>query len=97
MLGFTNLVCNSNWRGDQAREVVRRMPMSRLILETDAPYFKPRSLDGLVEVRSQPHFSHPLLLIAAAKTVAETKMMSVKDVLKQSDNNISRVYMLSSP
>ena len=67
------------------------MPMSRLTLETDAPYFKPRSLDGLVEVRGQPHFSHHLFLIAAAKTVAETKMMSVKDVVKQSDVNISRV------
>ena len=96
MFGFTNLVSNSNWMGDQAREVVRRMPMSRIILETDSPYFRPRSLDGLMEVRGQPQFSHPVHLIAAAKTVAETKGMSVEDVLAQSDINISWVYKLPS-
>jgi len=94
VLGFTNLVSNSNWMGVQAREVVRRMPLSRLILETDAPYFRPRSLEGLMEARGQPQFCTPIHLIAAAKTVAEVKRMTVEEVLAQSDANISSVYKL---
>ena len=80
--------------GEQAREVVRCTPLSRLILETDAPYFRPRSVEGLMEARGQPQFSHPIHLIAAAKTVAEVKKITVKDVLAQSDANISSVYKL---
>ena len=69
--------------------------MSRLILETDAPYFRTRSLEGLMSARGQPQFSHPLHTIAAAKTVAEVKKMTVQEVLAQSDANISSVYKLS--
>ena len=68
--------------------------MSRLILETDAPYFRPRSLDGLMEARGQPQFCHPIQTLASAKTVAEVKGVAVEDVLAQCSANISSVYKL---
>ena len=91
VLGFTNLVSHDNWMGEQAREVVRKTPMSRLILETDAPYFRPRSLEGLMDTRGQPPFCTPIHLVAAAKTIAEIKGVAVEEVLEQSDANISSV------
>ena len=80
--------------GEQAQEVVRRMPLSRLILETDAPYFRPRSLCGLMDVRGQPQFCHPIQTLATAKTAAEVKGVTVEEVLAQSSANISSVYKL---
>ena len=94
VLGFTNLLSEKNKRGELAREVVRRTPMSRMILETDAPYFKARSQENLMGVEGQPPFCHPIHLIDAAETLAKVKGMTVEEVLAQSYCNITRVYKL---
>ena len=75
--------------GEQARGVVRRTPMSRMILETDAPYFKARSQENLMGVEGQPPFCHPIHLIDAAETLAKVKGMTVEEVLAQSYYNIT--------
>lgn len=39
-VGFTALI--TNVKAAQVRDAVRHVPLSRIVLETDAPYFLPR-------------------------------------------------------
>ena len=42
-VGFTALITYG--RALEAREAVRRIPLDRIVLETDAPYFLPRQVE----------------------------------------------------
>ena len=68
--------------------------MSRMILETDAPYFEARSHENLMEIEGQPPFCHPIHFVDAADTMAKVKGMEIEEVLVQSYSNIARVYKL---
>lgn len=45
-VGFTGLV--TYHRATEARAAVRKIPLDRILLETDAPYFLPRQVSVLV-------------------------------------------------
>lgn len=41
-IGFTNYI--SSCSATDANEIVKKMPLDRILLETDAPYFLPREV-----------------------------------------------------
>ncbi|MBX7221806.1 MAG: TatD family hydrolase [Blastocatellia bacterium] len=58
-LGITGWICDER-RGQHLREVVRQIPLNRLMLETDAPFLTPRTIqpkpkDGRNEPGLLPH------------------------------------------
>jgi TatD DNase family protein len=90
-IGLTNLVTFP--RAAQAREVARRVPLSRLLLETDAPYFQPRGslvmMEAGVTVRD---FSQPGHVLQAAATVAKIKGRPLEQVLRANLRNVTEIY-----
>ncbi|KIH45677.1 hypothetical protein ANCDUO_24281, partial [Ancylostoma duodenale] len=62
--GFTSAVANWEQSAPDKYEVLKRLPLRRMLLETDAPYFRPRqgkidpaSLEkALVEAHSLQHY-----------------------------------------
>jgi TatD DNase family protein len=64
-LGITGWICDER-RGHHLREVVRRIPTQRLMLETDAPYLLPRDLRPRPKCRrNEPmHLAHILAVVA---------------------------------
>lgn len=48
-VGFTALVTNPN--AMEARDAVRKIPLDRILLETDAPYFRPRQVSHSLRTR----------------------------------------------
>ena len=48
-IGITAGVTNPSRHYAQVRDVVRNIPINRLLLETDAPYFVPRNIDVSTE------------------------------------------------
>jgi TatD DNase family protein len=79
-IGITGWICDER-RGTHLRELVGRIPLDRLLVETDAPYLLPRDLDPKPrsrrnEPRHLPHIvrtiarhrDEPLTEIAAATT-----------------------------
>ena len=40
-LGFTCLITHSSNRSTRVKEVAKTVPLNRILLETDAPYFRP--------------------------------------------------------
>lgn len=48
-VGFTALVTNPN--AAEARDAARKIPLDRILLETDAPYFRPRQVSHSLRTR----------------------------------------------
>ena len=56
--GFTNVITNQNATGP--RSAVQQMPLGRILIETDAPHFVPRTLRSDVFGGTTPvSMSHP--------------------------------------
>ncbi|MDX1374669.1 MAG: TatD family hydrolase [Burkholderiales bacterium] len=67
-IGVTGWICDER-RGLQLRELVRDIPLDRLLLETDAPYLTPRDLRPQPKARrNEPAFlAHILRAVAEAR------------------------------
>ncbi len=61
--GITGWICDER-RGLHLREVVRGIPLDRLMLETDAPFLVPRTLPGRPQ-RNEPAFLPEVLRVVA--------------------------------
>lgn len=70
-LGFNGIATFKN--AENVREVIRRTPIERILLETDAPYLTP------VPYRGVPNA--PFYLPFIAQTVAHLKQVSVEELL----------------
>lgn len=65
-IGITGWICDER-RGLHLRELVRRIPLDRLMIETDSPYLLPRS----VRPRPVSRRNEPMHLSAVRDSVAE--------------------------
>jgi len=67
-IGVTGWICDER-RGQHLRDLVRRIPLDRLMLETDAPYLLPRDLVPRPKSRrNEPrHLPHILAAVAACR------------------------------
>lgn len=70
------------------REVVRRTPLEKILLETDAPYLTPAPYRG----RS----NEPCYVRQVAECVAEVKGISVEEVAEVTSANFRRLFSLAS-
>ena len=69
--------------------------MDRLVLETDAPYFRPQYAGVLPE--DNLRFCHPLQVVMVAAQIAEVKGLALEDVLSACRENVGRVYRIPVP
>jgi TatD DNase family protein len=72
-IGVTGWICDER-RGQHLRDLVRRIPLDRLMLETDAPYLLPRDLAPRPKSRrNEPrHLPHILAAVAACRSESTT-------------------------
>jgi TatD DNase family protein len=84
-IGITGWICDER-RGTHLRELVRRIPAERLLLETDAPYLLPRDLDLKPRSRrNEPRYlPHVLAAVAAARgePAAEVALTTTHNALR---------------
>jgi TatD DNase family protein len=65
-IGITGWICDER-RGSQLQDIVKHIPLDRLMLETDSPYLLPRSLRPKPKSRrNEPRFLPEVLRIVAA-------------------------------
>ncbi len=72
-------------KADQLREAVRRTPLDRLLVETDAPYLAPVPWRGK---RNEPAF-----VVQTARRVAEIKGLSLDEVAEATTANWRRLCL----
>ncbi len=65
-------------------DVVKMLPLDRLLLETDAPYLTPVPFRGKT--------NHSEMIYLSARKIAEIKGISLNEILKISHNNASMLF-----
>ncbi|KAI5615009.1 putative deoxyribonuclease TATDN2 isoform X1 [Silurus asotus] len=84
-VGFTALVTNP--KAAEARDAVRKMPLERILLETDAPYFRPRQVPPSV-----CRFSHPGMALHTLQEISVLKGELFSTVLQTVRQNTTHIY-----
>ena len=80
-------------RTTELQKVAKLLPLNRMVLETNAPYFLPRggSANGYLG-HTTKEFSLPVHVANVAAQVAAIRDCRVEEVLRASRENIARVY-----
>lgn len=84
-IGLTPLVTFRTATG--ARDVAKFISLRRLLLESDAPYFVPKTIP-----KEAMNFSHPGLCVTVAEEVARLKNIPVRTVLEACIENTKDMY-----
>jgi TatD DNase family protein len=91
-IGITGWICDER-RGIHLRELVRNIPLDRLMLETDAPFLLPRTLPAKPkDGRNEPGF-----LPAVLKTVAECLGKSPSEVAQVTTTTAQQFFRINPP
>jgi len=90
-IGITGWICDER-RGAHLRDLVKLIPLERLMLETDAPYLLPRNLDPKPKSRR----NEPMHLPHILRTVADCRNMQVEDLARATTENARRFFALPS-
>ena len=83
------MVTNANAKA--VHEVAKRVPLDRLLLETDAPYFLPAKITKSASSYCY-HFSQPGHVIHVAAQIAALRNVALEEVLGANRRNIEEVY-----
>lgn len=86
-IGVTGWVCDER-RGADLKASVPKIPLDKLLLETDAPYLLPRN------IRPRPKKNHPKYLPWIAEEVAKLKQISIEELNKQVLKNTVNLFNL---
>jgi TatD DNase family protein len=90
-IGITGWVCDER-RGMELQSLVPRIPAERLMIETDAPFLLPRTL----EPRPKGRRNEPAFLVWVARKIAELRGEPVEDVARYTEANARRFFGIAS-
>ena len=89
MIGITGWICDDR-RALALREAVRRLPLDRVMLETDAPYLTPRNVPGL------PRTNVPANIRYVAETLASYMGVEQEALERSALQNAVRFFSLDA-
>jgi len=81
-IGFTGIITFGN--ADELRQVVAKVPLDRMLIETDSPYLAPKPHRGK---RNEPSF-----VVHVAQAIARIHDVSLEKVLEQTSQNFYDLY-----
>lgn len=88
-VGITGWICDER-RGKHLHDIVSIVPDDRLLIETDAPYLLPRT----IEPRPKTRRNEPAYLTEVLKTVAEARDQTLEHVAEITTANAVRFFNL---
>jgi len=88
-IGITGWICDER-RGQHLHDIVAVIPDDRLLIETDAPYLLPRT----IQPRPKSRRNEPAYLVEVLKTVAEARGQSLDHVAQITTENAVRFFAL---
>jgi TatD DNase family protein len=88
-IGITGWVCDQR-RGCQLQDIVKHIPLERLLIETDAPYLLPKN----IKPRPKRSRNEPAYLPYVAQTLAEFMPYSLCEIIEQTRLNAEKVFRL---
>jgi TatD DNase family protein len=88
-IGITGWICDER-RGTELRGLAREIPLERVMLETDAPYLLPRTLNPKPATRR----NEPMHLREVLRTFAEAAGISEERIADATTRNAERLFRL---
>ncbi len=88
-IGITGWICDER-RGKHLHDIVDVIPDDRLLIETDAPYLLPRTIQPKPKTRR----NEPMYLTEVLKVVAEARGQTEEHVAKVTTENARRFFAL---
>lgn len=86
-IGITGWIADER-RADALRDAVPIIPLSRIMLETDAPYLTPRGIKGLARTNVPQNIVH------VGRILAEYMNVSEEDLVRAARENTKRFFSL---
>jgi TatD DNase family protein len=86
-IGITGWICDER-RGTQLAEIAQRIPDNRLLIESDAPYLLPRT----IQPRPRTHRNEPANLVWVANALAAARGQTVEHICECTTDNARRVF-----
>lgn len=84
LLSFTGIATYGS--ADDIRNTILHCPLEQMMIETDAPYLSPKSKRG--------HRNEPAYIGEIAQCIADTKQISLEEVIAQTAQNAMSFYCL---
>jgi TatD DNase family protein len=88
-IGITGWICDER-RGTHLRELVRRIPKDRLMIETDAPFILPRDL----RPKPKSNRNEPALLPHVLRTIAAARGESAEELARATTETARAFFSL---
>lgn len=87
-LGFTGAISDEK-RFKHLEEVIRYVPLDRIMIETDAPFLLPKNMPRIQNRRNEPSF-----LPYVAQTIAHLKKISISEVADETTETARNFFRL---
>ena len=91
-IGITGWICDKK-RGSRLRDIVRNIPLDRLMIESDAPYLMPHR-EQLRSSMAQKNRNEPHTLYYVAKQIAECTKQREEHIVETTYQNAKRFFKL---
>lgn len=89
-IGITGWVCDER-RGLELQRLVPKIPLNRLLIETDAPYLLPRN----IRPRPKHRRNEPKHLAAVLEKIAQLYQLPAKEIAERTTHNARELFNLS--
>jgi TatD DNase family protein len=90
-LGFTGAISDTK-RFDHLQEVVKHVPLDRMMIETDAPFMLPKNVPKTSLTKYHERRNEPAFLPYVAQTVARFKGISLEEVAASTTANTKEFF-----
>ncbi len=88
-IGITGWICDER-RGKELQEIIKLIPLNRLLIETDAPYLTPRT----IRPRPKSSRNEPSYLPYIVQQIADITAIDPDEVACQTSANARKVFNL---
>ena len=88
-IGITGWICDER-RGAHLKKIIHAIPDKKILIETDAPYLLPRTINP----KPKSQRNEPMYLPEVAKVVAKARNQSLEEISKITTENATRFFDL---
>ena len=89
-IGFNGIITYKS--GENVREILKQVPLERILFETDGPFLPPQSVRKNKKIREK--YAQPKDIKEIITTACEVKGVSYEKMEKISDENYERLFVL---